>query len=410
MTESRARVLFCCTGVGIYNRGIESFFREAFNNLCDLPEIEARLVKGAGVPLPGERVALCLPRTAALAARLGRLARRNAYVVEQWSSFPSVVAEIRRFRPHVIFYSDANLGFLLFWFRRYIGVPFRLLFSNGGPVDPPYIRTDFVHQVTPLYHDEAIAAGEPKAKHFLVPYGIRIPPPPEPLSNDEQQALRRRLGLPIDRPTILSVGWISRQHKRMDYIVEEVAALQEARPFLIMLGAMDDSSEDIIALATERLGPDGFASRSVPYEEVADYYRAADCFVLASLKEGFGRVYLEALMHGLPVIAHRHPVMEYVLGGEGILLDLSQPGALAPWLTRHGAGQTDHALATRRWHSVANRFAWDALRPAYGAMFAIVASAPIPGQPATPVSTAATVPSGGLRTAQKLPLAQDSSA
>ena len=144
-----------------------------------------------------------------------------------------------------------------------------------------------------------------------------------------RRALRERLALPADRPVVLSVGWISRAHKRMDYVVEEVARLPAPRPFLMLLGAMDRSSDEIIRLAHERLGPDGFAARSVPYHEVAHYYAAADCFVLASLSEGFGRVFLEALAHGLPVIAHEHPVMRYVLGrarGPG----RSEPSR-APW-------------------------------------------------------------------------------
>ena len=90
------RVLFCCTGVGILNRGIESFFREAFDNLHATPGLEARLVKGGGPSSELERVVRCIPRTSALAAAIGAAARRNAYVAEQWSSFLPVVRQIRR--------------------------------------------------------------------------------------------------------------------------------------------------------------------------------------------------------------------------------------------------------------------------------------------------------------------------
>jgi hypothetical protein len=140
MRSSPLRVLFCCTGVGVLNRGIESFFREAFDNLHATPGLEARLVKGAGPPSELERVVRCIPRTSALAAAIGAVAGRNAYVAEQWSSFLPAVHEIRRFRPAVVFYSDANLGFLLYRLRRWIGVRYRLLFSNGGPCTPPFVR------------------------------------------------------------------------------------------------------------------------------------------------------------------------------------------------------------------------------------------------------------------------------
>jgi 1,2-diacylglycerol 3-alpha-glucosyltransferase len=199
MARTPLRVLFCCTGVGVLNRGIESFFREAFDHLRAVPGLEARLVKGGGPPCEMERVVPCIPRTSTLAALVGTAVRRNAYVAEQWSSFLPVAREIRRFRPEVVFYSDANLGFLLYRLRRWIGVPYRLLFSNGGPCAPPFARLDFVHQVNPVCLEEALSAGEPAEKHIMVPYGLRVGAPPG-IDREVRQRLRAGLGLPPDRP------------------------------------------------------------------------------------------------------------------------------------------------------------------------------------------------------------------
>ncbi len=374
------RVLYCCTGVGILNRGIETFFRDAFDGLKDAEGTEVMLVKGAPdrpTADPREKIVPCLKRTGPLAALIGKITGRSAYTVEQWSSLPAVIREIQDFRPQVVFTSEANLMFLLRRLRGVIGVPFQMLYSNGGPCHPPFDRHDFVHQVAPFYRDEALAAGEPAEKHLLVPYGIRTPEPP---TSDpaEKRALRERLGLPTDRPILLSVGWIARQHKRMDYVIEEVAALPEPRPFLQLLGAMDAESEELVALAREKLGAGNFAVASVPPEAVADYYRAADAFVLGSLVEGFGRVYLEALSHGLPTIGHRHPVIEYVLGDAGIVADLSKPGGLSallenlPWDSPHRAEE-----AMNRWRSIRDRFSWEVLSRDYVAMFRSVATPPV---------------------------------
>jgi 1,2-diacylglycerol 3-alpha-glucosyltransferase len=376
--EHNLRVLFSCTGVGIFNRGIESFFRDSFDGLKNgMPGIEVRLLKGAGEADAREKRVWCLPRTSAPARLLGCLIRRNAYVAEQLSSFPFVAREIRRWKPDVVFYSDSNLGFQLYRWRRQIGMPFKLLFSNGGPCHPPFVRTDFVHQVAPFYLDEALRAGEPPEKHFFVPYGINVPEAPvsDPAG---KRGIRKKLGLPLDRPIVLSVGWISREHKRMDYVIREMAKLPEPRPFLQLLGAMDERSQEIVELGRQLLGAENFGAASVPYEKVAEYYRAADCFVLASSKEGFGRVYLEALMHGLPVIAHRHPVMEYVVGEAGTLGDLSQPGNLAGLLAAELKSPNNETLMRRRWESVRDRFSWPVLAPAYQAMFAAVATQPLP--------------------------------
>ena len=145
--------------------------------------------------------------------------------------------------------------------------------------------------------------------------------------------------------------------------------MPQPRPFLQMLGAMDEESRGVMELADRLLGRDGYSAKSVPYEAVFDFYRAADIFVLASLKEGFGRVYLEALMHGLPVIAHRHPVMEYVLGGEGVIGNLDCTGELAALLARELEATHDEAASLRRWESVRSRFNWSELAPQYLRMF-----------------------------------------
>ena len=374
------RVLFSCSGVGIINRGIESFFREAFDGLKDTDGLDARLVKGAGDPKEDEWVVRTLPRTGYTAPLLGKVARRNGYVVEQWSSFPGVVRRIRQFRPQIVFYSDSNLGFLLYWFRRQIGVPYRLLFSNGGPCGPPFVRTDFVHQVAPYYLDEAINFGESAERHFFVPYGIEVGAPPR-TSPKERQRIRCQLKLPLDRPIVLSVGWIARRHKRMDYVIEEMSRLPKPRPYLQLLGATDEESHEILSLGRELLGLDGFGAASVPYEEVSNYYRAADAFVLASLKEGVGRVYLEAMMHGLPVVAHRYPVSEFILGRGGRMADLSRPCGLARAIQGVLSEAHEISLAEERWRSVRDRFSWQVLAPQYMRMFRRAASIGTPRAP-----------------------------
>jgi glycosyltransferase involved in cell wall biosynthesis len=155
----------------------------------------------------------------------------------------------------------------------------------------------------------------------------------------------------------------------MDYVIREVAALPVPRPFLVMLGHMDEASPPILALAQELLGNEGYVARSVPYAEVPDYYAAADVFTLGSLKEGFGRVYLEALIGGLPCIVHDDPVMRYVLGDEGVFGDFTHAGGLSRLLGPVLAVPPELATAARRREAVRSRFGWNALAPAYLEMF-----------------------------------------
>jgi len=91
--------------------------------------------------------------------------------------------------------------------------------------------------------------------------------------------------------------------------------------------------------------------------------------VLGSLQEGFGRVLIEALMHGLPVIAHQHPVMEYVIGGHGVLGDLRGPGELTRLLAQQMQETSDETAERSRWEYVERRFSWPVLAAEYGQMF-----------------------------------------
>ncbi len=363
------KVFFVCTSLGNSRRGIESFFRECFDAMHGYPNLHAELYKGGGVDAPDEYRLWCLKKFGWPAKLLGKLVRRNGYVVEQLTFLPALINRIKAGKPDVIFYSDVNLAMRLRSRRDSIGVPYTLLYSNGAPAKPPYDGTDHVQQVTPLYYQEAIDAGEPPGKHSLVPYGIAVPPGDPAGEPVAKQQLRRELNLPIDRPIVLSVGWISPRLKRMDYLIDEVASLPSPRPYLVMLGEIDETSPPIIARAKEKLGDANFAVRSVPYEQVSRYYRSADMFALASLKEGFGRVYLEALIHGLPCAVNDHPVMRYVLGEVGSFGRFDQPGELAKIISAELALPPDPAAMARRRQHVRDKFSWDALRPAYFQMF-----------------------------------------
>jgi glycosyltransferase involved in cell wall biosynthesis len=61
---------------------------------------------------------------------------------------------------------------------------------------------------------------------------------------------------------------------------------------------------------------------SVSDAEVAAYLDSSEAFVMPSRIEGFGLVFLEALAHGLPVIAGTHDAAREVLGPDaGVLVD-----------------------------------------------------------------------------------------
>lgn len=385
------RVFIFYTGVGIIQRGIESFARECFDNLRGLPGLEIELFKGAGPEGPGEHRLWCVPRLHPVASVLGRALGYTGFVVEAATGFLSFIRHLRARRPDVVFVPGGEMNLLLCHKARpWLRVPYRVLLSNGAPEASPFPYADHVQQLNPSLLEEGLRGGEPPGRQSLVPYGIRLPPgPPETLTPDALAAARARLELPTDRPVVLSVGWISCAHKRMDHVVEEVARIPAPRrPFLVLLGHQDAASPPVLALARERLGPGGFAARTVPLAEVEAYYRAADVFALASVREAFGRVFLEALAAGLPCVANDHAIHRYVLGAEGTFVDMERPGALADVLVAllaDGPAQRAADVRARRRESVRERFGWETLAPAYLEMFRRAAgwTGSLPGEGST---------------------------
>ncbi|MCX7595884.1 MAG: glycosyltransferase [Fischerella sp.] len=367
------KVFLICSGLGQVKRGYESFTRECFDVLSAANCFDITLFKGGGKPSKKEIPLWNLPRQKWLTNRISQFligtiyGRKDSYFTEQLSFFFSLLPHIYLRKPDIIYFSDESVGDLLWHWRRLTKQSYKLLFRNGGPTSTIHniFRWDYVHQLAPAHLQTALDVGLPAQKQTLLPNGFKIPFKVEILKSEQRQALRRRLELPERRPLILSVGAVGKAHKRMDYLIREIAALPEPRPYLLMLGQKTDESPEIFQLANELLGTENFQIRTVPHQEMPNYYKIADAFVLASLHEGFGRVFAEAMSHGLPCMAHDYEVAQYVLGEQGYFADFKNQGSLTSLIPQALAESHDPSKRIHRHQSVHNRFSWEKLRPEY---------------------------------------------
>ena len=144
---------------------------------------------------------------------------------------------------------------------------------------------------------------------------------------------RARLRLP-NGPMLLSVSRLhqSEFYKRIDLVLESMPAVLKQAPdaFLVVVGEGSDRARLQGLAAQLRIDDRVRFTGRVSEEDLPLYYQACDLFVLPSLKEGFGIVFLEAMQYAKPCIGARAAaVPEVIVDGEtGLLAAPGDPRSL----------------------------------------------------------------------------------
>lgn len=154
-------------------------------------------------------------------------------------------------------------------------------------------------------------------------------------------------------PTVLFIGtWEGR--KRGAFMVERF--LSEVLPVhpSARLVMVSDRCEEHPSVTWARFPSD---------EEMSHLYQSAWLLAAPSTYEGFGMPYLEAMMHGLPVVATPNPGARFVLrGGAGVLVADPEFGPAMAALLADPKARSDQAAAGR---SRAVDFSWETVLSAH---------------------------------------------
>jgi glycosyltransferase involved in cell wall biosynthesis len=186
------------------------------------------------------------------------------------------------------------------------------------------------HVVVPSPHTARILVSD----FAVAPDRITIAPPgfaaPDPLR------------APVSPPLILSVGLIA-PRKGHDVLVRALARIAGLPWQAMIVGGTHDAAT--AAALARQIDAAGLAARltlagRMESETLAALYRQASLFALATRYEGYGMVFGEALLHGLPIVTCRAgAVPETVPPGTGLLVgvddDAAFAGALRHLLTDH---------------------------------------------------------------------------
>ena len=231
----------------------------------------------------------------------------------------------------------------------------------------------------------------PRSKQTRIYYGLDPAPFEEAAALDEKARFRARAEFDLDADEIvfLCVARFAPQ-KAHDVLLRAFAKAREGRNDLRLLLVGDDpfgeGRQRAEAVAAElRLG------RAVRFlgirRDVPALLGLSDVFVMSSLWEGLGLVFLEAMAAGLPVLATRvSAVPEVVVDGEtGVLVAPGDPGELAAGFLGL-AGDPDQrarmGLAGRR--RVGERFGLDRMVAETLAVYDAVRRGQTPGGPTDP--------------------------
>jgi len=100
----------------------------------------------------------------------------------------------------------------------------------------------------------------------------------------------------------------------------------------------------------------------VTRDRTAEFYRAADVFVFPTLSDGFGLTQLEAMSHGLPVIATTHCGEVVSDGADGLIVPAGDGDALAQAIARldddrHMLAAMSHAAVSKSRQFTLHRYA-----------------------------------------------------
>ena len=367
-TRSAPRVLLVCSGLEHARRGFESFARECFDALRDEPGIHIELVKGSGAAGVRERSLPTVRRDHALARGLGRALHARPFRLEAFAFGFSLQPVLARRRPAVVYLSEWDTARVLAVTRNLLRQQFKLVLCNGTLAATGFDHLDRVQDLTPAARDYVIERGANPRRHMVLPLGFHISSRFDALSDSDRRSLRKRLGLPTDRRIIVSVAALNTYHKRLDYVINELAVVPQPRPYLLLVGQEEEETEGLRVLARDRLGQSGHSIRTVPADEVADLCRASDLFVLASLFEGLPRALIEASALGLPCLVHSYPITEFALGPYGLAGDLRHQGALARLILELSDAELSYERAAKRHRYAYEQFSWDRLRAQYVAM------------------------------------------
>jgi glycosyltransferase involved in cell wall biosynthesis len=176
-----------------------------------------------------------------------------------------------------------------------------------------------------------IKEGIKKNKVFVIHNTTEIP---AYLSTISRSIIRNEFGL-NDKIVLGISSWFHKERKGFDILFETFSKLND-RFILLIIGIPKSNQKEVLEyantfnIAEEKIIMPGFI------DNIFEYYKAMDIFLLPSRSEGFSLALLEAAASGLPIIASNIPGNDEFIENNknGLLFNISDPGDLTQYILR----------------------------------------------------------------------------
>lgn len=134
-------------------------------------------------------------------------------------------------------------------------------------------------------------------------------------------SIKKKLGLPLDKTIIISVGWL-RPGKGHEYVIKAMANMENNSAYVFVILGEGPDRERLLKLADD-LGVGANVQLVGMQNNVSEWLSVSDIAISASFSEGLSNALVEAAASGLPIIATNVGGNPEVVedGYNGILID-----------------------------------------------------------------------------------------
>jgi glycosyltransferase involved in cell wall biosynthesis len=261
---------------------------------------------------------------------------RSPFHIQQYRK---VMKIIREYKPHLVHGAVFEGVSLATVAGKMAGTPGVIIEETSDPADRNW-KGNMLMRLYGRWADKVVAVSEAGGEYIrsvlkvvepklqVIPNGVATPLYPDSAAT---AALKTALGISGDDFVVGSVGRLFDDHKKFSDLIKAVSLLGDRCPGLKLLIVGDGPDADKLKALCSGLGLDKRVIFVGYQGDTAPYYACMDLFALASQREAFGLVLVEAMFFRLAVVATAvGGIKNVVLDKEtGLLVDKNAPAALA---------------------------------------------------------------------------------